>query len=163
MWNIGGKLAAWMSLILYHQAASAVGGGRIRLRELLCEHGAGMSRQKALLSFPLKAPQIVLKHGTHWTLGDWRKQDNWGIVPICRRTKGCQTTWHVCGLSPLVFLYSRVVCVSASVHGRLFTVWCCIHKVPCASALTLSQEIKGWTASGQVIQSADDECSSSWK
>lgn len=43
--------------MLYHQAASAVGGERIGLRELCVKMGKGMSEQKPLLSL-LKATQI---------------------------------------------------------------------------------------------------------
>lgn len=88
------------------------------------------------------------------------------VFKLWQRQANTTPPWTKLCICPSIFViyiltYSRVFWLF--VHALLFTVWYCIHKVFCACALTLSQEIKGWSAWGQVIQSVDDECSSVWK
>lgn len=185
MWNISRKLAGYERTVLYHQAASVQGGEIMRLRKL-CLKG-GMSQQKALLSMLIAAwiwpwtRQRLNSERDRWKRGQ-SSDCSWA----CLLSDGESGEWQTNTTSqwttflrlslPLIFyvcLRGLVVCLSArshacmcvclSVHACVFTAWYCSHKVLCACALTLTQEIKRWIASGQVIQSTDDECSSVWK
>lgn len=154
--------------MLYHQAASAVGGERIRLRELCLKMGWASLNKNPY--YPcLKLPRFVLEQGKDWTLRDWWKPGQFSGCSCLSPNKGMSNKltpmWTNISFCPSFFRYILSVWyfVCQCVCACLFTVCYCIHKVFCACALTLSQEIKGWTASGQVIQNTDDDCSSVWK
>lgn len=150
-------------MMLYHQAALAVGGERIRLRELCLKMGRACLNKNPY--YPcLKLPRFVLVQGKDRETD--KRQDNLAIVPVCCQTKGCQTSALLSGLTSIFgphFLYTF------SQFGVFVSVCACLlrdivfTRSFCACALTLSRKIKGWTASGQVIQSTDNKRSSVWK
>ena len=137
-------------LMLYHQAASGVGGERIRLRELCLEMGRACLNKNPLLSV-LKAAQICPR--TRQRLSTERLIKETGQFSDCScmllnksMSNKLTSLWTGVRSCPSFFIYILsicFVCLSARVHVRLFTVLYCIHKVLCACALTLSQEIKG--------------------